>query len=526
MEEKRIGLVIYLMKETAINWYDCVDMNKDVQFFPVVPNLGIEGKIAVAKSRSKEPEWKELLQNFTFEKIEISSNVSNRAVFLVKIKDRIMAITFGYGKSLLRDNFIERDFGVKTALNLLNKDQIRNVNSTSIEDMIVYTQKQSSISTSQQDFSINQFNDILRSISGNANSADDAISLSGKDSLSVIVKMDISELKSKLTKYLEAYNSNEYIENGFAWVDNVREVKEKNKKENLFAELAKKIERGELEDIYIAPPDIVDWEGVKGFTLSARTYTDIGYDIDYINYFQNIKEGVDLLAKLKRDYLIIVDFEGNEQKVCNIMKAIITQIRLEDKMYVLIQEKWLAVDQDFYEEVHSFSETIPVSNLQFKECKKGESEGKYNDTIAKSNSDFCLMDKRLIGVKGGKKQIESCDIFTKNKQFIHVKKKHSSSALSHLFSQGKVSAKCFMSDEVYRENVYNIVKNKLGNKVFDFRCKPNANEYEVVYAIIDEKEKGTISERLPFFSLVNLMQAVQELDSMNMRFSVAFIKLQ
>ena len=161
-----------------------------------------------------------------------------------------MAITFGYGKSLLRDNFIERDFGVKTALNLLNKDQIRNVNSTSIENMIVYTQKQSSISTSQQDFSINQFNDILMSISGNANSADDAISLSGKDSLSVTVKMDILELKSKLTKYLEAYNSDEYIGNGFAWVDNVREVKEKNKKENLFAELAKKL-KGENLRIYI-----------------------------------------------------------------------------------------------------------------------------------------------------------------------------------------------------------------------------------------------------------------------------------
>ena len=210
------------------------------------------------------------------------------------------------------------------------------------------------------------------------------------------------------------------------------------------------------------------------------------------------------------------------------MKAIITQIRLEDKMYVLIQEKWLAVDQNFYEEVHSYIKTIPICNLEFKECKKDENEGDYNDRMA-SNSEFCVMDKmdkRLISVKGGKKQIEACDIFTKNKEFIHVKNKYSSSALSHLFFQGKVSAKCFMSDEVYRENVYNIVKDKLGNEIFDFRYKPNANEYEVVYAIIDEKEKGTISERLPFFSLVNLMQAVQELDSMNMRLSVAFIKRQ
>ena len=65
MEEKRISLVIYLMKETASNWYDCVDVNKDIQFFSVVPNLGIEGKIVIAKSRSREREWKESLQNFT-----------------------------------------------------------------------------------------------------------------------------------------------------------------------------------------------------------------------------------------------------------------------------------------------------------------------------------------------------------------------------------------------------------------------------------------------------------------------------
>lgn len=45
MEEKRISLVIYLMKETASNWYDCVDVNKDIQFFSVVPNLELREKL-------------------------------------------------------------------------------------------------------------------------------------------------------------------------------------------------------------------------------------------------------------------------------------------------------------------------------------------------------------------------------------------------------------------------------------------------------------------------------------------------
>ena len=77
----------------------------------------------------------------------------------------------------------------------------------------------------------------------------------------------------------------------------------------------------------------------------------------------------------------------------------------------------------------------------------------------------------------------------------------------------------------FRKNVYEIVANKFGNEIFDYNKKPESNEFEIVYAIIDDKNKdSSIGAVLPFFSKVNLMITAQELDRMHFKFSVCIVK--
>ena len=55
--------------------------------------------------------------------------------------------------------------------------------------------------------------------------------------------------------------------------------------------------------------------------------------------------------------------------------------------------------------------------------------------------------------------------------------------------------------------------------------KPESNEFEIVYAIIDDKYKdSSIGAVLPFFSKVNLMITAQELDRMHFKFSACIVK--
>ena len=80
-----------------------------------------------------------------------------------------------------------------------------------------------------------------------------------------------------------------------------------------------------------------------------------------------------------------------------------------------------------------------------------------------------------------------------------------------------------MSDMNFRKQVSDIAVQKFGVAVFDYTQKPQSDEFEIVYAIIDTKN-STIEEKLPFFSKVNLMLTAQELDRMHFKLSVCFVR--
>lgn len=526
MREKTYTLTVFLMKDYVKYFENCIKKEAQVEFIELKKDLDLDGKVVVSDCSVNKPKWTEIIEYFSDKDIEIDCNVSNKALLLLRINGRIFALTFGYGRSFLIDENIEKDFGLKTALNLIDTNKIKSINSATIEDLVVYTQKQSGFATEQSSFDINTINDIMTSVTGTTKNDSLAIRISGKDSLLVTIKMSISELKEKLCCYLDAYKSNYYKKNGFDWIDNIREVRDKNLKENLENELIRLIKKKELNNIYISPSENIDWMDSIGFVLTGMNKkkddsVSYEYEIDIEKYISCFKENCDYLSKLKRDKLKRIDLNENEQELGSVYNSIIANIRFENNAFVLNDGIWYKIDSSFYDSVIGFVSKIPKSSLNLPVCKDTK-EGDYNSNLSKEKG-FALVDKKLTSVEGGHKSIEPCDLFTKNKQFIHVKNRHASAQLSHLFAQGRVSAQCFIEDEKFRHQLYEIVKKKLGNDIFDYKIKPNPQEYEVVYAIISKYNKP-VEEDLPFFSLVNLMLAVKELNRMNIKSSVVMIK--
>lgn len=186
----------------------------------------VDGLIVHTNTISRKPEWIDFLESFTDDEIQIRNNTSNKALLLIRVQGRIMAIAFGYGRSLLKEEYIVKNFGFLTALNMLDEKKIRSVNASTIEDMIVYTQRQSAYATNQTEFSLNHLNDIITAITGKTREEEYASSISGRDSLVVTVRMSPFEILDKLQAYLMAFESDSYKEN-FSWIDNIREVRDR-----------------------------------------------------------------------------------------------------------------------------------------------------------------------------------------------------------------------------------------------------------------------------------------------------------
>ncbi|NLZ62093.1 MAG: TIGR04141 family sporadically distributed protein, partial [Acholeplasmataceae bacterium] len=124
-------------------------------------------------------------------------NSSSKATLLVKMTfgedERIFALVFGHGGSLINDITIEDRFGLKTALNLIGEKNIRNISKTVIggsqKNTIEQMPKQSTIG----DFEIDIDTDLINKVTGKV--ADRKFvrgTVTGSDSLLVKHHVDIS----------------------------------------------------------------------------------------------------------------------------------------------------------------------------------------------------------------------------------------------------------------------------------------------------------------------------------------------
>ncbi len=250
--EKSIkSLCIYLLKEERDTFSDYIKPKYTVESASIKEGFALEGEIFYPDTQSSPPRWKPDVDEVAASLISVSDNSSNKAVMITKVDGAILAITFGYGRSLLREEDIERNFGLKVALSIIDPKKIRSVNTATFEDMVVSSQHQASIHTSQSEFDLDTVTDIFRGVTGVPSDETYGRSVSGKDVLKVSVEMHISELKEKLELYLAAYRSNGYRNGEFGWIDNINEVRDRVLSEGLDGCIVTMNNRGHLISIYI-----------------------------------------------------------------------------------------------------------------------------------------------------------------------------------------------------------------------------------------------------------------------------------
>lgn len=181
---------------------------------------------------------------------------------------------------------------------------------------------------------------------------------------------------------------------------------------------------------------------------------------------------------------------------------------------------WFRIAKDFADEVSNFIKHVDIASVSLPAAHAGEYEETYNARVAATDASFLLLDQKPVSGSVGRGGVEPCDLLTDRGGFVHVKRKTRSATLSHLFGQGTVSAEAFLSDEVFRTKLKKLVTKldpTFGPLVPTGR--PDPSRYEVTYAIVTKRPTG-VPRKLPFFSQLHLMQAVQRLRLMGYKVSV------
>lgn len=179
--------------------------------------------------------------------------------------------------------------------------------------------------------------------------------------------------------------------------------------------------------------------------------------------------------------------------------------------------KWYRVTKDFVADVNRAFASIPRYPVEFPEYDDA-SEGEYNARVAAAEPGrFALMDKKLVSYGTGR--FEFCDLYTRDKDIVHVKRYGGSSVLSHLFAQGTNSGELFQTQADFRASVNKLLPK--AHRFADSSTRPAYEEYQVVFAVVSDAASDKLT--MPFFSRLNLRSAIRRLSGYGYRVAIAKI---
>ncbi|WP_181157162.1 TIGR04141 family sporadically distributed protein [Paraburkholderia sp. BL21I4N1] len=500
--EKKVNhLSVFLIKPQYTTAEQVVDGNACEP--PVdIPITGCgNGRLYIKKSPPKPPKWASLFQGYVDLGSLAMPGVS--AVFFLPVGERCFALAFGHaGRFLLRDEVWEERFGLLCALNLVDPKSFRCVDVQSLDAIQSHTRIQSGQETTPEQFGLNVEQDMLKAIVGAPLNHALGNRVTGSDSLLVSVKMDLADLPFLLDEYRKKFETQLSVED-YQWVNNMSMVANSVLVGTLDAALNEKLATGQVDDIWLSIPEIIDWTMVKGF-MYTQGGKEIHSDINLKGFLSTVKHGTPLTLDLLRSrHVHCADADHNKVfKSWPIFKCLYSEVDLSGVKYILSDGKWFKVATDFVAKTNAEFSTIPYSGLKLSEYT-GNGEGAYNSMVAAAEpSIYALLDdKKKVMHGGGHGQVEICDLFSIDREFIHVKLYSKSSVLSHLFAQGFVSGQLIQIDADFRSKA----RARLDpphKELIQIDKRPAQDEFTIVYAIISEAAGDKL--HLPFFSRVNL----------------------
>ncbi len=518
-------LTIFLLTTEVEEPGDALSADGDQSYAvqDLAASAGFHGLFYSKYNQPRFPEW----TRFVTPVLESDLNVktaSASGLMILKAAGRHFALSFGFGRNLLDPSKVERRFGLKVALNRIDAQQIRSLDTKTFEDMVVSKSTQTSKNAELSNFGVDAARDLLRAVTGKPSDPSLGRTVTGSDALVLTTKSPASELPSLLEGLLSAYEDDTYQER-FGWIDHLSEVKDPQEVAILDATLVAELQEGNTTHTHLAMPENLGWDEISAFKIGGagrRQFEDLDLD-EYLEALGDARAELTVDDLKQRKVQVGWSRTGNYEARWNIYRSLVSEQEHDGKLFALIEGGWFEVAPTLVDEVDGYLESLPEASTSLPVAWKNESEAEYNERVQDLSPDVLLLDRQLARAGGATSAIEFCDLLSSDAELIHVKRKSRSATLSHLFAQGNISASTLIGDGNFRSDV----RVKLGdlagsdaerwlNLVPDAGDLVERGRYTVHFAVITNS-RGTGTKWLPFFSKLNLMQTARQIHSLGPR---------
>ncbi len=513
------NISIYLIKKDIVEFNDIIEDDSRV-----LHKYDDNSVAYYSASFTRPPKW--LSNFFQLENDELMT-ANARAVYIKRIKiddktSRIFAVTFGYGKTLLKDDVCEEQFGLKIVLNTIARNKLRKISKVDIGKNYKQSQEQMPKESDISEFGFDIDRDLIKYVTGKSDDEEFGKSIiTGGDIFNIFIDKDITNIEKFLKYCYGKYSLTTYKEN-FEWLDNIKLLRDSKKIEILNEKVVEEFNNRNFSNVWLAIPDVIDWEKVRYIYISGqknRDYetNDIENDV-FIDSFNN--SHIESFEQIKSKNIIAKSNENDDIAKWNAVKCIVGSLELSNnEIYAINGGNWYRINNDFAAEINDDYKRLELSDINFIDCQKNVDEDKYNNALVESLPGSHLIHKYNISYGSGTgNKIEPCDVAV-GKTLIHIKNNGGSSYLSHLFNQATTSCTLLKDPKFRKKFKEKLQKNGINdviNNTFE------VSDYTIVLGIINKYSDSR--PRIPFFSKVSIKYAATQIKNLGYKFKLKNIK--
>lgn len=509
--QKRIEHInIHLLKAEIKEFKDAIPKEKNPRQLKANTNVLPGGVLFYEVSKSPRTGWRSFLEPGFGSTLPAFPSQHSSAVLFFKSGTSSFAVTFGYGRKFLKESALQPDFGLRTALNICNPDTLRAVNFRTIEEKTKIGRYQLSDAGSINAFSLNTDTDLLRGLEADSKDKSVCERLGARwSNLIVDARIEITDLPA-LAKKLLRYRK-QSLPSDYQWVEQIRLVNDRAKKDQLDTELEKQINSGSYKQIRLAIPEIAG--STVGILAKLFEADGIDFSSSIKTYLVNRpKQGQWTVSAAKNSHCVILvdSSSGAERQSVSVYDCLVAELTFQNDLYLLCDGDWFRLERDFVDEVNKALSKIQTLTHTFPKWQAGQSETLWNSSCKNCKGVVCL-DKSNIPYGGSYSKIEPADLLTDNGRICHAKRiDRNSSGLSHLFSQGLVAARVISRSPEYRKKVTDILPGN--HKGLAGKLGPlfKSSDWTIAYVLLGADGKRPVAN-LPFFSKVNLKGCCEQL---------------
>lgn len=536
VERELAQISIYLAKpgtsfEGALEWDKVVKKAKFTQADFIVSETPCRFVYFESEAPKVNPPW----LDFANEQLEapiIFAGMSRSANALLglTIGNRQLIAAFGRSASaLLQRKQLERDFGIRTAMNLCGNEGIRQTRTQSHSLTPTLIDRQVGQPTNSFVFGLSEAED-LKSMAAHLKD-NPLITLQGRDHLTFKGMGSEKLTWDKLIEHCESFLT-AYAKDDFAKLfPNYRNFKPATDEDValLDAELLRILQAGDVDQIMLWIPEFLAAEEFS-FSYSDHEVTE--------NHIYAHLDPVQLKTVLKLDQLTIKKLHNQriwayshvDQRVLSnkwwpLYDCIVFEHKLGKRNFILTDGEWKVVAGDFYQSVVDFVATEVCQeppealyiNIPIFDLTQGKNrEGIFNDEVCKRRPCSIKFDTANLRVGSSRKDKEFCDILDLTDdgtmRIINCKPYGGSSSISYLFAQTRFYCESFVRDQTFLNEIRSHIgasasptRQKYLDHIPEQMKENSGGRYRVcLWILCDKKKKLPTASDLPFMAQYEL----------------------